>query len=139
MKMKVILCASMFSMFGCQPKDQNLADPTLVQEQAAQVAYDDLRARDFDGFLKHVDPELQMYFHENPKLLKKFAQSIPQDQMKSKTLMRKSMEQDKNKQTQYKVSYEIAYPDNLVQYDVSFDQPNGSAQIRNINIQVFGK
>jgi hypothetical protein len=37
------------------------------------------------------------------------------------------------------VSYEIAYPKNLVQYDVSFDQPNGSTKIRNFNIQVFGE
>ena len=59
--------------------------------------------------------------------------------------MTKKIEQQANQGKQYKISYEIAYPKNLVQYDVSFDAVANSAtttqqpKIRNLNIQVFGE
>jgi len=82
---------------------------------------------------------LQTQFKDNEKLMKRFSRSIPQGEYKSKTLMTKEIEEATNQLGQYKVSYEIAYPENLVQYDVSFDKPNGSNKIRNFNIQVFGE
>jgi len=82
---------------------------------------------------------LQTQFKDNEKLMKRFSRSIPQGEYKSKTLMTKEIEEATNQPGQYKVSYEIAYPENLVQYDVSFDKPNGSNKIRNFNIQVFGE
>ena len=85
--------------------------------------------------MHYLDPKLQAHFEQNPKILKKFATAIPKDVIKSKTLMTKRMENPQ----EYTVSYEISYPKNLVQYDVSFNQPNGSTKINNINIQVFGE
>lgn len=134
MKTQLLACAVVFSVVGCG-NQQDLPDPSAAQIQAADVAYQNLKQRDFEQFVQHLDPKLQAHFAENPKRLKKFASSIPKDDMKSKTLMSKQMPSA----TEYKVSYEIAYPKNLVQYDVSFDKPNGSAKITNINIQVFGE
>ena len=111
-----------------------MADPSLEQTTAAEVAYQDLRKGHFDEFLNHLDPKLQSHFQENPKLMQKFSRVIPQGDYKSKTLMVKSFDQ----RSEFKVSYEIAYPGNLVQYDVSFDKPNGSTKIHNLNIRVFG-
>ena len=71
--------------------------------------------------------------------MKRFSRWIPQGEYKSKSLRTKQIEEATNQPSQYKVSYEIAYPNNLVQYDVSFDKPNGSDKIRNFNIQVFGE
>ena len=132
MKTQLWACAAVLGFVGCT-QQPDLPDPNAAQVQAADAAYQDLSQRDFEGFIEHLDPALQTYFAENPKVLRKFASSIPKDQIKSKTLMSKQMQSE----TEYKVSYEIAYPKNLVQYDVSFDQPNGSAKINNINIQVF--
>jgi hypothetical protein len=134
MKTQLWACAAVLGFVGCT-QQPDLPDPNAAQVQAADAAYQDLSQRDFEGFIEHLDPALQTYFAENPKVLRKFASSIPKDQIKSKTLMSKQMQSE----TEYKVSYEIAYPKNLVQYDVSFDQPNGSAKINNINIQVFGE
>ena len=89
--------------------------------------------------MTHLEPELQQYFQENQRVMKKFTSAIPKDTECSRTLMTKKIEQQANHSQQYKVSYEIAYPENLVQYDVSFDKPNGSNKIRNFNIQVFGE
>ena len=110
-----------------------------LQEQAAQLAYEDLRDGKYDEFLDQLEPQLQTQFKDNEKLMKRFSRSIPKGEYKSKTLMTKQIEEATNQPGQYKISYEIAYPNNLVQYDVSFDQPNGSNKIRNFNIQVFGE
>jgi hypothetical protein len=134
--MKVSLaCAVLSSMLlmGCD-QATSVADPSLEQTKAAEVAYQDLRKGHFDAFLNHLDPKLQAHFQENPKLMQKFSRVIPQGDYKSKTLMVKSFDQ----RSEFKVSYEIAYPGNLVQYDVSFDKPNGSTKIHNLNIRVFG-
>src|SRR5690606_36650222 len=113
--------------------------PSPEQEQAAQLAYEDLRDGKYDEFLEQLEPQLQTQYKDNEKLMKLFSRSIPKGAYKSKTLMTKQIEEAANQPGQYNISYEIAYPNNLVQYDVSFDQPNGSNKIRNINIQVFGE
>ena len=134
MNIKLWAISSLVGLVGCA-EQQNLADPSAAQVQAAEAAYQDLSARNFEQFMQHLDPKLQAYFQENPRVLKKFASAIPKEHIKSKALMSKRMQSE----AEYKVSYEIAYPKNLVQYDVSFDRPNGSTQINNINIQVFGE
>lgn len=133
MKTQLLACGAVLALAGCGQQD--LADPSPAQAQAAEAAYQDLSQRDFEKFVQHLDPKLQAHFTENPKLLKKFASSIPKETIKYKKIMSKSMPNA----GEYKVSYEIAYPKNLVQYDVSFDKPSGSEKITNINIQVFGE
>lgn len=134
MKIQLLALSTALALLGCG-QQQDLPDPSAEQVQAADAAYQDLSQRDFEKFVQHLDPKLQVYFEENPKVLKKFASAIPKDSMKSKTIMKKTMQSA----AEYKVSYEIAYPKNLVQYDVSFDKPQGSPKINNINIQVFGE
>jgi hypothetical protein len=134
MKIQVLACSVVLALVGCA-QQQNLPDPSSAQAQAADAAYQDLGQRNFEKFVQHLDPKLQDYFEENPKILKKFASAIPKESIKSKTIMSKTLQSE----NEYKVSYEIAYPKNLVQYDVSFDKPNGSEKITNINIQVFGE
>lgn len=114
-----------------------IADPSAAQAQAADQAFADLRDGKYEVFLNHLEPKLQAHFQDNPKILKKFSASIPKQAYLDKKIMTKNLEQD-NGQSQYKISYELKYPKNLVQYDVSFDAPNGSAKISNFNIQVFG-
>lgn len=138
MKTKIKLLAAAVALSGCNSMD-NIPDPSPEQEKAAQLAYEDLRDGKYDEFLDQLEPQLQTQFKDNEKLMKRFSRSIPQGEYKSKTLMTKEIEEATNQLGQYKVSYEIAYPENLVQYDVSFDKPNGSNKIRNFNIQVFGE
>lgn len=138
MKTKLMLLASAVALSGCNSMD-NIPDPSPEQEKAARLAYEDLRDGKYDEFLDHLEPQLQTQFKDNEKLMKRFSRSIPQGEYKSKTLMTKEIEEATNQLGQYKVSYEIVYPENLVQYDVSFDKPNGSNKIRNFNIQVFGE
>ncbi|WP_179988948.1 MULTISPECIES: DUF3887 domain-containing protein [unclassified Acinetobacter] len=138
MKTKLMLLAAAVALSGCNSMD-NIPDPSPEQEKAAQLAYEDLRDGMYDEFLDQLEPQLQTQFKDNEKLMKRFSRSIPQGEYKSKTLMTKEIEEATNQLGQYKVSYEIAYPENLVQYDVSFDKPNGSNKIRNFNIQVFGE
>ncbi|WP_180169219.1 DUF3887 domain-containing protein [Acinetobacter sp. YH12021] len=138
MKTKLMLLAAAVALSGCNSMD-NIPDPSPEQEKAAQLAYEDLRDGKYDEFLDQLEPQLQTQFKDNEKLMKRFSRSIPQGEYKSKTLMTKEIEEATNQHGQYKVSYEIAYPENLVQYDVSFDKPNGSNKIRNFNIQVFGE
>ena len=139
MKTKFMLLAAAVALSGCNSMD-NIPNPGPEQEKAAQLAYEDLRDGKYEEFLGQLEPQLQTQFKDNEKLMKRFSRSIPQGEYKSKTLMTKQIEQASGTQPgQYKVSYEIAYPHNLVQYDVSFDQPNGSNKIRNFNIQVFGE
>lgn len=138
MKTKLMLLTAVLALTGCNSME-NIPNPSPEQEKAAQLAYEDLRDGKYDEFLDQLEPQLQAYFKDNEKLMKRFSRSIPQGAYKSKTLMTKQIEEATNQPSQYKVSYEIAYPNNLVQYDVSFDKPNGSPKIRNFNIQVFGE
>ncbi|MCO8060558.1 DUF3887 domain-containing protein [Acinetobacter lwoffii] len=138
MKTKLMLLAAAVALSGCNSMD-NIPNPSPEQEKAAQLAYEDLRDGKYDEFLDQLEPQLQTQFKDNEKLMKRFSRSIPQGEYKSKTLMTKEIEEATNQPGQYKVSYEISYPENLVQYDVSFDKPNGSNKIRNFNIQVFGE
>ncbi|MCU4421377.1 DUF3887 domain-containing protein [Acinetobacter lwoffii] len=138
MKTKLMLLAAAVALTGCNSMD-NIPNPSPEQEKAAQLAYEDLRDGKYEEFLAQLEPQLQTHFKDNEKLMKRFSRSIPQGEYKSKTLMTKEIEEATNQPGQYKVSYEIAYPENLVQYDVSFDKPNGSNKIRNFNIQVFGE
>lgn len=138
MKTKLMLLAAAVTLSGCNSMD-NIPNPSPEQEKAAQLAYEDLRDGKYEEFLDQLEPQLQTQFKDNEKLMKRFSRSIPQGEYKSKTLMTKEIEEATNQPGQYKVSYEIAYPENLVQYDVSFDKPNGGNKIRNFNIQVFGE
>ena len=138
MKTKLMLLAAAVALTGCNSMD-NIPNPSPEQEKAAQLAYEDLRDGKYEEFLDQLEPQLQTQFKDNEKLMKRFSRSIPQGEYKSKTLMTKEIEEAINQPGQYKVSYEIAYPENLVQYDVSFDKPNGGNKIRNFNIQVFGE
>lgn len=139
MKTRLMLLTAAIALSGCNNAMDSMPDPSPEQEKAAQVAYEDLRDGKYDEFLAQLEPKLQTEFQNNEKIIKRFSRSIPQGEYKSKTIMRKSFEENNGKPSEYKVSYEIAYPKNLVQYDVSFDQPNGSTKIRNFNIQVFGE
>ena len=135
---KLSLLGSVVLLSACDNTSTDIPDPSPEQAKAAEVAYVDLRDGKYDDFLAHLAPELQTYFKENEKTMKKFSREIPKDDYKSKTLMVKTIEEGTDSKGQYKVSYEIAYPKNLVQYDVSFDQPNGQAEIKNFNIRVYG-
>ena len=134
-----MFCLSMFVGLTACTAAQELPNPSAAQEQAAWRAYEELRDGQYEDFLAQLEPELQRYFQDNSKVMRQFAQSIPKTEAKSKTIMLKKMETGKAQDQQYKVSYEIAYPKNLVQYDVSFDQAGGSTQIKNFNIRVFGE
>lgn len=138
MQKRIWLLTTVLALAACDRNIKEIPDPSPAQTKAAEVAYDDLRDGKFEDFLAHLEPELQAHFKENEKIMKKFSHQIPKGQYKSKTLLIKKIEESTAAPSQYKVSYEIAYPKNLVQYDVSFDQPNGSTKIRNFNIQVFG-
>lgn len=124
---------------ACTQQGAQLEDPSAAQAQVAEAAYNELRDGNYDVFLSHLKPELQQYFKDNQKVMKKFSHAIPEGAYKSKTLLVKKMETPAGKPQEFKVSYEIAYPNNLVQYDVSFDRPNGDTQIQNFNIRVFGE
>ncbi len=144
-KVALIFAATMLSLVGCKQSQDQVPEPTAAQQQVAFAAYDQLRDGEYEQFLTHLEPELQQYFQDNQRVMKKFSKSIPKDAERSRTLMTKKIEQQANQSKQYKISYEIAYPKNLVQYDVSFDAVANSAtttqqpKIRNLNIQVFGE
>ncbi|QOW53455.1 MULTISPECIES: DUF3887 domain-containing protein [Acinetobacter] len=143
MQFKLWMGLSVLALAGCDQLGQKVMDaipnPSPQQEQVAQAAYDNLRDGEFEQFLNHLEPELKSHFQDNQKVMKRFAKVIPKGEYKSRTLMTKSIETGSNQPGQYKISYEYAYLKNLVQYDVSFDQPGGSSKIRNLNIQVFGE
>ena len=138
MQSKLWLLTSVLALSACDNSMKDIPDPSAAQAQAAEVAYNDLRDGKFEDFLAHLEPELQTHFKENEKIMKKFSHQIPKGEYKSKTLLIKQVQESTAEPSQFKVSYEIAYPKNLVQYDVSFDKPNGNTKIRNFNIQVFG-
>lgn len=144
-KVALIFAATILSLVGCKQSQDQVPEPTAAQQQVAFAAYDQLRDGEYEQFLTQLEPELQQYFQDNQRVMKKFSKSIPKDAERSRTLMTKKIEQQANQGKQYKISYEIAYPKNLVQYDVSFDAVANSAtttqqpKIRNLNIQVFGE
>lgn len=145
MKIRCVICATILSLAGCGQVQDNVPEPTEAQQQVAFSAYTDLQKGQYEQFLSHLEPELQQYFQENQRVMKKFTSAIPKDTERSRTLMIKKIEHQANHSQQYKVSYEIAYPKNLVQYDVSFDEginaltAKNQPKIRNLNIQVFGE
>lgn len=142
MKLQLLTFASMFVLTACDQLDSQSFDatpnPSPEQEQMAQMAYDHLRHAEFDLLIENFSPELKAKFQQNGKELKKFAQDLPKENYKSKKIVAKHIDQEAPSEGRYTVSYEYAYPKNLVQYDVSFAQV-GSHKIRDINIQIFGE
>lgn len=145
MKIQCAICATILGLAGCSRVQDNVPEPTAAQQQVAFAAYTELKEGQYEQFLTHLEPELQQYFQDNQRVMKKFSSAIPKDAERSRTLMTKKIEQQANHRQHYKVSYEIAYPKNLVQYDVSFDEGTNALtatnqpKIRNLNIQVFGE
>ncbi|MGQ9372429.1 DUF3887 domain-containing protein [Acinetobacter tandoii] len=141
MKMKYAILASVLAFSGCDKLGQqaNIPDPSPQQVQAAQEAYDDLRAQNFDQLMTHFEPELQARYQGNQKDMQKFARGLPQENYKTKKIVSKKLLNESNQPSKYTVTYEYAYDKNLVQYDVSFDKPDGSSKIRDISVSVFGE
>ena len=143
MKVKILLLSSLFVLAGCDKLGQKAMDaipnPSPAQEQVAADAYNDLRDKKFDQFLMYLEPELQAEFNKNTKTLHKFASALPKSELKHKKIVSKKIEKSTDKPSLYTVTYEYSYDKNLVQYDVSFDKPNGSTKIRDLNVSVFGE
>lgn len=142
-KLKYAVLASVLTLAGCDKIGQTAAkavpDPSPQQEQAAQAAYDDLRAQNFDQLMMRLEPELQTRFSGNEKEMHKFARRLPKENYKTKKIVSKNIEKASNQPSKYTVTYEYGYAKNLVQYDVSFDQAGGSTQIRDLKVSVFGE
>ena len=64
---------------------------------------------------------------------------MKKSELKHKKIVSKKIEKSTDKPSLYTVTYEYSYDKNLVQYDVSFDKPNGSTKIRKLNVAVFGE
>jgi len=143
MKIKLVALSTVIFLASCDQIGKNalnsVPDPSVEQEQVAQTAYDHLRHSEFELLTENFAPELKAKFNENGKELKKFARALPKEDYKSKKIVAKHFEEGKSQPSQYKVSYEYAYPKNLVQYDISFDQAGGSTKIQDINVQIFGE
>ena len=141
MKIKYALWASLLALGGCEKLSQgtDIPEPSTEQSQVAQQAYDDLRSQNFDHLMKNFEPELQARYKGNEKAMQKFARGLPQENYKTKKIVSKKFLNEPNQASKYTVTYEYAYDKNLVQYDVSFDKPNGSAKIRDISVSVFGE
>ncbi|WOE31475.1 MULTISPECIES: DUF3887 domain-containing protein [unclassified Acinetobacter] len=118
---------------------QSVPDPSPEQARVAQIAYDHLTRAEFEQLTENFAPELKTKFAQNNKVLKKFAQDLPQQAYQSKKIVAKHLDHSKTHPARYTVSYEYAYPKNLVQYDVSFDPADHQNKIRDINIQIFGE
>ena len=143
MKAKLFLLCGLLTLGGCDKLGQKAFDsipnPSAAQEKVAEQAYNDLKEKNFDQFLTHLEPELKDEFMKDEKTLRKFSASLPKTELKHKKIVSKSMETESNKPSFYTVTYEYSYDKNLVQYDVSFDKPNGSTKIRDLNVSVFGE
>ena len=144
MKMKLVALSAVMFLASCDQIGKqalnSVPDPSPEQEQVAQAVFNHLRYAEFDALTENFTPELQAKVSEkNNKKLKKLAKSLPQVDYKTKKIVSKHFTEAEGKPSEYKVSYEYAYPDNLVQYDVSFDKAGGSTKIHDINIQIFGK
>lgn len=93
------------------------------RKQAAQAAYDDLRAQNFSQLMTRLEPELQRRgFIGNEKEMHKFARGLPKENYKTKKIVAKNIVKATNQPSKYTVTYEYAYDKNLVQYDVSLRQ-----------------
>lgn len=143
LKRNYVLLASVLALSGCDKLGQQamnaLPDPSASQAQAAQGAYDDLRAQNFDQLMTRLEPELQAKFDGNEKQMHKFARGLPKAEYKTKKIVAKNMVKSTGQPSKYTVTYEYAYEKNLVQYDVSFDQAGGSDKIRDLSVSVFGE
>ncbi len=87
MKIRCGICATIFSLAGCGQVQDNVPEPTAAQQQVAFSAYTDLQKGQYEQFLSHLEPELQQYFQENQRVMKKFTSAIPKDAERSRTLM----------------------------------------------------
>ncbi len=143
LKRNYVLLASVLALSGCDKLGQQamnaLPDPSTSQAQAAQGAYDDLRAQNFDQLMTRLEPELQAKFNGNEKQMHKFARGLPKAEYKTKKIVAKKMVKSTSQPSKYTVTYEYAYEKNLVQYDVSFDKAGGSDKIRDLSVSVFGE
>lgn len=143
MKVKILLLSSLLALAGCDKLGHKVMDsipnPSPAQEQVAADAYNDLRDKNFDQFFTYLEPELKADFEQNKKMLNKFASSLPKEALKHKKIVSKQIDKSTDKPSLYTVTYEYSYDKNLVQYDVSFDKPDGSTKIRKLNVSVFGE
>ena len=143
MKVKALILSSMFALAGCDKIGQNAQDalpnPSAAQEQAAEQAYAAFKSTDFEQLYTYFEPELKADFIVHEHEMRKFAKSIPQQEITNKKIAAKYIEKSSDKPSLYLVSYEYAYGNkNLVQYDVGFDQAGGSDKIRKFDVKVFG-
>lgn len=143
MQKRFLAFAVCLTVVGCDKIGRNgldsIPNPSPEQEQVAQISYDQLRKGNFEQISTHFEPTLKAYFIKNQKQMLKFSKALPKEDYRSKKIVAKRIEKDSSKPSLYKVTYEYAYDNNLVQYDVSFDKPNGSTLIRNLDVQIFGK
>lgn len=143
MKIKLLALTSVLFLASCDEIGKKAMDalpnPSPEQEQVAQITYDHLRHSEFDLLTENFEPELKEKFENNGKEFKKFAHALPKEEYKTKKIVAKNIQKSTEKPSTYTVSYEYAYPKNLVQYDVSFDKAGGSTKIRDINVQIFGE
>lgn len=143
MKKRYLACMVCLTFVGCDNIGKQALDaipnPSAAQEKVAQISYDQLREGDFDALSTHLEPTLKKYLLNNQKKMLKFSKALPKGAYRSKKIVAKSIEKDSSMPSIYKVTYEYRYEYNLVQYDVSFDRPNGSTLIRNLDVQIFGK
>ncbi len=133
MKKICLWFATVAVLSGCN-MSSSVPDPSPNQDKIAQATYDLLRQGQLEAANQNFEPQLQQYFAQNQKQMKKFSHVLPKTDYKTKKIVAKNIDQN-----MYTVSYEYAYDGNLVQYNVSFDRPQGSEKIRNLDIQVFGK
>ena len=144
MKANFLLLGCVIALSGCDQIGQKalnaIPDPSVEQTEVAQAAYDQLREGNFDKLYTYFEPELKAKFEQNEKELRKFARGIPKQDYSRKNIVAKHIEKSTEKPSLYTVTYEYGYTNkNLVQYDVSFDKPEGSNKIRDFNISVFGE
>ena len=69
MKLQYAVLASALALGGCEKLGQQamnaIPDPSVAQAEAAQAAYDDLRAQNFSQLMTRLEPELQARFSGN--------------------------------------------------------------------------
>ena len=96
MKIQCAICATILGLAGCSRVQDNVPEPTAAQQQVAFAAYTELKEGQYEQFLTHLEPELQQYFQDNQRVMKKFSSAIPEDAERSRTLMTKKIEQQAN-------------------------------------------
>lgn len=142
MKAQVMMFTCLLSLVGCEQIGKtafnSVADPSAKQQKSAEQAYNALEEKNVDAFYQQLTPELKAKFMQDEKTVRKFSSSLPKTALKDKKIVSKHYD-EKSQNPQYTVTYEYRYDQNLVQYDVTFDQPNGSDKISQLNIAVFGE